>query len=141
MNEIPPALTQNSARKERAFHPVFLLPALAALPLAVIYMMLIGSYWYHYEMGASGGNGFALLFLYGPTAFVLFLGSAAVGWLLVRRFGGGPWLGALFSFVAMLLVFVCAVTYEVRRTANYPTDVKTPFGEFVRGFIRTRLKL
>jgi ABC-type dipeptide/oligopeptide/nickel transport system permease subunit len=120
---------------------MMLAPVLAAFPLALLYMMLVASYWHHYDIGSSGGNGFALLIFYGPGSLAIFLAISIFGWPVLRRFHVGVRLTTFFVLLAMLLALVICVTYEVRRTADYPTNVRTPFGEFLRDFVRNRFNL
>ncbi len=124
-----------------SFHPAFVLTLLAAFPLALLFIMLIGAYWYHYEMGSSGGNGMALLFLYAPASLAAFIWTAIVVFLLLRRVHLGPWLAAFFACIGMAFTFVGAFAYEARRTADYPTHIHTPLGEFLKDFARKRFKL
>lgn len=103
--------------------------------MTLFYMRFISSYWHHYDMGFSGGNGFALVFLHGPVSLLLFLAVIVFGWLLLRWLRIGPWLGIPLIFIAMFLVLAFRMANEVRRTAGYPTDVTTPFGQFFEDFL------
>jgi hypothetical protein len=126
------------------FHPALLLPLLAAFPLTFLFVMLVANYWDQYEIGELGGNSFALLFLYAPVSFAAFLGTALVGFLLLRRVRLGPWVAAFLSCIGMALLFIGGFACEVWRTADYPTQIQTPIGVFLKDFVhdtRERFKL
>lgn len=134
-----------AAEPEKTVQPKRVFPyaipgLLGAFPLTFLFINLVGSYWKYWDMGSSGGNGFALLFLYSPRMLVIFLVIAILMPFLLSRILA-RWQLTVVSIGSLLLVFVAAFLIEVWRVLDYPGVRTGSMGGFLFQYMRKWLFL
>jgi hypothetical protein len=113
--------TVPTSEKPQKTFPYRVVNLLLAIPLTLIYISLIGSYWTYWDIGFVGANSVILLFFYTPIILTIFVAVGLTLPKLIVRWRARKWLKFLVNLTGMLSILIMALLFELWRMRDYPT--------------------
>ena len=111
------------------------LSALAAVPFTALFADVVASYWSFLGVDTPGA-GCALIGVYIPAGFIVFLAVALAVFFCSRQRLIGPWQSLGLSVFGAAATLAIGVAVEAHRMSDYPRGAPATTGGFFRFYVQ-----